>query len=154
MLPLQRKATMNYMTIGSAWYVGKGSMIKPYSGDIIASKDAFFLIGGSRLEAVWISNHLGSFVGEKVSNFLGNEKEALVYKLNDLPSVITSDSSWPDFKNNESVIAIPRGSIKEIKYSFWGTFDLDTGDKIFQLNLDIFTRKKIINYLRECKWVF
>jgi hypothetical protein len=157
--------SVKYMRVGGSFGI-RTSGRKDYTGVIVASRDAFFLLplmhmNLATLGAIGLGGAIGGAIAgalaraaSKGGQYLSDAKDVTEMDLADLPHEITGDPDWPLKKAKGRVLVVPRHAITKIKYSFWGHFKLITEERTFLLELSLFRRRRVTNFLRSVGWEF
>ena len=157
--------SVKYMRVGRGFGI-RTSGRKDYTGVIVASPDAFFLLplmhmNLATLGAIGLGGAIGGAIAgalaheaNKRGQYLSETKNIIEMDLADLRAEITDDPDWPLKKAKGKVLVVPRRAITKIKYSFWGHFKLVTEEATFLLELSLFPRRRITRFLRSVGWKF
>jgi hypothetical protein len=150
-----------FMKISRAFRIGKKNSGN-YSGIVVASPDAFYLVvGQNAVRAGMVAG--GGLLGGLLASYLDKRsgKKSLVEAssgvietdLADLPVDVTGHREWPVKAQEGPVLVVPREAIQSTRYSFWqwGIF-LQTKEIEFRIEPPFFGRKRLLNWLREIGW--
>ena len=73
-------------------------------------------------------------------------------ELSELPGVFTDDPSWPLKGRAGKVVVVPRDAVIRIYLPFMGKLQVFTDQKRFNVNMSMFSRGNVRNFLRDCGW--
>jgi hypothetical protein len=147
-----------YVVLGGAFRVKGGWSAGDYFGRIVVSKDTFYLIitttpAEFTASAAGGLGLVGGLLAAAQAAVSDDTIRGAVVKMSELPEEVTHHPDWPaKWRGDYSVVVIPRGAVKRLRYSWWRTFDILTHDQTYYVSPRDFGRRRVLRQLREWGW--
>ena len=151
----------DFVLLGRSFRAKGGLFANDYHARVIASKDAFYLVvylspaesGAMLAGGMGLIGGLMAAAGAALSD---DRIKRGVVKLSELPAEVTNHPDWPlrGVRKDYPVAVIPRAEVKQIRYSWWRTFDIITPDQTFCVGPRTFGRGRVLKQMREWGWEF
>jgi len=144
-----------YKVIARSFRFGRNVHEGDYYGPVIASRDAFFLvIDQTPAEAYLgaVGGLVGALIAMAVSGGVNKQHDVLQFDYRELPRRITEHPDWPIRRKKGPVVVVPRQAVDRIRYAYFGTYDLECGDRVYRIGLKFFGRSAVMKFLNGAGW--
>jgi hypothetical protein len=142
---------MKYKIIARKFALGH---FKECFGPCVVSKDAIYLIIDPTLSVggVGLGPAIANLANEAMSSAVAKADTPYTQELEELPSEVTGDPEWPVTQTTGRVFVVPRESVTQLKYPWWGGLTIITPQQKFQVSPNMFLRKGVVRFLKEQGW--
>ena len=122
-----------------------------YVGPVIVSGERIYLTCKQVMSAAKSLKSKGGIAGHALSLFADKESDPFEYAVS-IPDEVINDPNWPVDKKLTSAIIIHKADAEAVKYPWWSSLCVTVNGMNFNILADFFSRKKVLNLLRENGW--